>query len=145
MHKLMLAVSLLTALAATYVLAGSAAPIAGSFTTSLSGREEVPRGDADGRGTATIRLNVAKRQVCWTLRPSRIGTPNAAHIHKGAKGKAGAIVVPLGAAYLGPAYRATGCTLAPAPLVKNILDNPTRYYVNIHNVQYPNGAVRGQL
>jgi hypothetical protein len=39
----------------------------------------------------------------------------------------------------------SGCTSADPDLVGNIAANPWEYYVNVHNVPYPDGATRGQL
>jgi CHRD domain len=64
----------------------------------------------------------------------------AAHIHKGRKGKAGAVVVPLGGK-----YNAKGCQKASKQTIEAIESRPNDYYANIHNARYPNGALRGQL
>ena len=109
-----------------------------SLHATLSGKVEVPKGDLDGRGTAEIKITGAK--VCWELKPAKIGTPTAAHIHKGGPGKAGPVVVPMGAT-----YKSKGCTTATMTVAAAIQRNPGRYYVNIHNAKYPAGAVRGQL
>lgn len=70
-----------------------------------------------------------------------LGTaPTAAHIHVGAAGVAGSIVVPLGTA-----YSRRGCTTATKELIDAILANAKGYYVNVHNASYPGGAIRGQL
>jgi hypothetical protein len=39
----------------------------------------------------------------------------------------------------------SGCTSADPDLVGDIAANPWEYYVNVHNVPYPDGATRGQL
>ncbi len=33
----------------------------------------------------------------------------------------------------------------PTGIVQDILANPADYYVNVHNAEYPGGALRGQL
>jgi hypothetical protein len=34
---------------------------------------------------------------------------------------------------------------ADADLIKAIIQSPQEYYVNVHNAEYPAGALRGQL
>jgi hypothetical protein len=119
--------------------AALAAPGKGnSLHASLRGAAEVPKGDPDGSGTAEVKITGTR--VCWEIKLARVGKPTAAHIHKGAPGKAGPVVVPLGAA-----YKAKGCTTAPAAVARAILKSPGAYYVNVHNARYPAGAARGQL
>jgi hypothetical protein len=109
-----------------------------SLHATLRGGVEVPKGDLDGSGTAEVKITGTR--VCWEFKLAKIGTPNAAHIHKGLPGKAGPVVVPFGAA-----FKAKGCTTAPAAIARAIQRNPSAYYVNVHNARYPGGAVRGQL
>ena len=40
---------------------------------------------------------------------------------------------------------ASGCASADDAVTSAILANPAGYYVNIHNADFPDGAVRGQL
>lgn len=133
------ALMLFVALAAVATAAGSAA-VAGkdSLHASLSGKAETPRGDANGRGPAEVKI--AGRRVCWELNVSGVGKPTAAHVHKGRPGKAGPVVIPLGAT-----YEAKGCTTTSATIARALQLNPSAYYVNVHNAKYPAGALRGQL
>lgn len=114
------------------------------FSITLTGAAEVPGpGDADGAGTADIRLNQGQNQVCFELSVSNIATATAAHIHEGVEGASGPPVVTLPAP--GPDGTSKGCIDASADLIKRIRQTPENFYVNVHNAEFPNGAVRGQL
>ena len=115
------------------------------LAATLSGAEEVPDpGDPDGAGTATVVLRSASSEVCWELTASNITLPAAAaHIHEGARGVAGPVVVPLSAPDATGA--ANGCVAADAALMTRIMESPANFYVNVHTSDFPAGAVRGQL
>jgi hypothetical protein len=106
--------------------------------TTLSGAEEVPPADPDGSGFASIRLNVGQARVCWSISYQDIALAAAAHIHKAPAGVNGGIVVPLDP-------NVDGCTGADPALIQDIIDFPEEYYVNVHNADFPGGAIRGQL
>ncbi len=110
----------------------------------LTGAAEVPGpGDTDGGGMAAIRINQGQNQVCYDLAVTNIATATAAHIHEGAADVAGPVVVTLTA----PAANgmSMGCVDASADLIKRLRQMPEMFYVNVHNAEFPNGAVRGQL
>ncbi|HEU0304062.1 MAG TPA: CHRD domain-containing protein [Gaiellaceae bacterium] len=115
------------------------------LSATLTGAAEFPGpGDPDGAGTAMLRLRVGQGQVCHMLTASNIMLPaTGAHIHRGAAGVAGPIVVTL----ITPDADGSvaGCVAAPRALVKEILMNPAGFYVNVHTTDYPAGAIRGQL
>jgi hypothetical protein len=114
-----------------------------SFATSLTGAAEVPGpGDPDGSGTALITLNHGLGTVCWELTVADIAPATAAHIHIGNAGVAGPVVVPLSPPTDGSS---SGCATAGRDLIKAIIQNPDAYYVNVHNAEFPAGALRGQL
>jgi hypothetical protein len=111
---------------------------------ALTGAAEAPNpGDPDGTGSARLRVNLGQSQICYELQVAAIAPATMAHIHKAPAGAAGPVVVPLTA----PAAdgKSAACVTAAADLVKDILQNPAAYYVNVHNAEFPPGAVRGQL
>ena len=113
------------------------------LATTLTGAAEVPGpGDPDGSGTASIRLNPGQGEVCFELAVSGIAPATAAHIHVGPAGVAGPVVVGLAPPTSGTS---SGCVSADPALIKAIIQNPEQYYVNVHNAEFPAGAVRGQL
>lgn len=145
----------LIATTAGFALLLPIAPASAAVTTleaALSGGDnEVPDpGDPNGSGAAQIKVDVRKEKVCFTLVVLDIALPTAAaHIHEGAAGVAGDIVVtlkpPVEVATTGIGL-ATGCARNQArPLLRDIKRNPDQYYVNVHNSDFPGGAVRGQL
>lgn len=111
--------------------------------TSLTGAAEVPGpGDADGSGTAMVRINPGQTQICYTLKVKALDPATMAHIHKGAAGVAGPVVVPLKAPAMGSS---AACATVTRELAKAIMATPGDYYVNVHTAAFPAGAVRGQL
>ena len=107
------------------------------ITVTMTGAAEVPGpGDPDGTGTARITLNPGKNQVCYELKVDKIAAANMAHIHAGEAGKAGPPVVTL---------TSKGCAPLEQERIMDILKNPDNYYVDVHNTEFPNGALRGQL
>jgi len=141
MRLRMLAVALLLAGIVPVVAFAASRAMHPELGAKLVGSVEVPKGAPKGHGIVNLTLNGAKGTVCWTFAGiAGIGKATAAHIHKGTPGKAGPIVVPFGGA-----YKAKGCTKAAKSLIGAIESHPNNYYVNVHTVKYPAGAIRGQL
>ena len=114
-----------------------------TFSTTLTGAAEVPGpGDPDGSGTATLRLNPGQEEICYELTVTGVAPIRAAHIHVGTADVAGPVVVALTAPTDGSS---SGCVTADRDLILAIIQNPEQYYVNVHNAEYPAGALRGQL
>lgn len=110
-----------------------------TMTIKMTGGAEAPGpGDTDGKGTARLTLNHNKGEVCYTLTSTKIQTVTAAHIHSGAAGQSGPPKVTLD-----PPTK--GCVSADKAVLEDITKNPGNYYVNVHNAEFPNGALRGQL
>jgi hypothetical protein len=117
----------------------------------LSGAEEPDRGDADGYGAASITVRRGTRRICWHVAARQLDPENTAnpviggHIHRGAAGSNGPIVVGLFEdADLDPSGK--GCVRAETrALAREIRRFPSRFYVNVHTTAFEGGAIRGQL
>jgi hypothetical protein len=114
-------------------------PGSGAIKVSLSGSEEVPPLTVPGSGSGSFRVaedgaisgSVTTKDVQGTM----------AHIHRGAKGTNGPVIVPLdknGDTYSVPAGR----KLTPEQI--NDLKSGN-LYVNVHTARNKGGEVRGQL
>jgi hypothetical protein len=135
---------------AVLALASVAADGGRKFTTTLTGEAEVNaqgvpnQGDLDGIGTATVTLNYGQGMVCWEITVSGITLPaTAAHIHEAPVTAPGPVVIPLSAP--DESGFAEGCVSASREEIKEIIQHPEEYYVNVHNTDFPAGALRGQL
>jgi hypothetical protein len=145
MHRRVI-LPLLAVAAIVFVLLAAAPVLAGGrpFSTSLAGPNEVPAGDPDATGSATVWVNAGTGTVCYRWSVSNAATPIfAAHIHRGAVGVAGPVVVPLPPT--GPSS-GSGCTTGvDRSLAQDIIQHPWNFYVNTHNAPFPAGVARGQL
>jgi hypothetical protein len=145
----------------------SAQPIV--FTATMNSANEVPAipqpSEAAGTGTATITFSGPRDGsgsftggVTATFQYNLTGFPNgtvirAAHIHIGASGVGGNIVVDTGLtpatavtlATGAPVINATGPNVVDQTLANTIASNPAGYYFNVHSNLNPGGVVRGQL
>ena len=121
-------------------LPASAAPLA-TLEANMTGEQEVPGpGDRNGRGSAEVEVFHSK--VCYALEVERIRPATAAHIHEGRRGVAGDIVVELKPPRDGSS---SGCEDITRALSRDLREHPRAFYVNVHNNQFPDGAIRGQL
>jgi hypothetical protein len=114
---------------------------------TLTGAAEIPGpGDSDGRGGAHVVLLKERGRICYEVHVRNIGAPTAAHIHVGPADVAGPVVVnllPAGARFRNGLL--VRCVDVAADLIDQIDANPAGYYVNVHNADFPSGAIRGQL
>lgn len=131
---------------------------------TLDGREEVGDdptqrlvGDPDGKGEAYVfGIDGDPTTLCYVLTVEHIqlvpvGEGMMAHIHEAVRDSNGPVV----AALAGPEDGNAGDCLTEgeegkfptgeAGIVQRILNNPEQFYINVHNPEFPSGAIRGQL
>lgn len=136
------------------------------FTAALSAASEVPpvaNTEAGATGTATITFHVT-RDAAGVITDSTVdfvatlanfpagSTARLAHIHTGAAGVSGGVLIDTGlspaAAIVMPAgtgsFSFTGVPVT-ADKTTAVLANPAGHYFNVHSVLNGAGAVRGQL
>ena len=155
-------------LALPLILALSVGPAAArkpTFVASLSGGEEVPVVDTVARGQAVLRVSGDATELAFKLIVANIEGMTQAHIHCGASGVNGPVVVflfgflPLGASINGIASEGT---VTEANLIARP-DSPAcpggvanfsellakisagEAYVNVHTLANAGGEIRGQI
>lgn len=117
-----------------------------SIKTSLNSAEEVPAGTSPGTGIAVFTLKPGSGELIGSVTFSGL-TSNAvaAHIHQGAAGTNGGILIGLE----GGAGTTSGKWRVPAGTVLSAEQLALLYasglYVNIHTVGQGAGEIRGQL
>jgi hypothetical protein len=117
---------------------------------TMTGKKEVgmngKKGAGDPNGVGSFTAIASGSQLCFGMAVRGVDQPVAAHIHRGGPSVSGPIVVTLTQPSGGNPGASSGCvTVSPTSLLRAILKNPSRYYVNVHTQAFPGGAVRGQL
>jgi hypothetical protein len=136
------------------------------MSASLSPANEVPpiaNAENTGHGAAQITFNVTRDGTgaitggTADFHFQLSGFPSSttiilAHIHPGAAGVNGGVIVNTGLVTASPVqqtdgvlvFSATGIAV-PAATIQAIVNNPAGYYFNVHSPTNPGGVARGQL
>jgi len=120
--------------------------IVASVKTTLRAAQERPRpkgklAKAKGTFTATVTRSGTSGVITWRLTFGKLsGRAIAAHIHSGARGKAGPVIVPLCAPCRSGAH---GRATVDASVLGALESGRT--YVNVHTTKNPAGEIRGQI
>jgi hypothetical protein len=131
-------------------------------TARLSGAAEVPPVDTRTRGVAVFRLSRDGQALEYDLTAAPVVNPTAGHIHVGATGVNGPVVVhlvnltqPGGCRRTAASLRCSGTITAASlvgPLAGATTLEPLRAamaagttYVNVHTAANPGGEARGQI
>ena len=98
--------------------------------------------DPDHKGFAVLTLESTK--IRYTIDAPGLQTVVATHIHHGPAGMNGPMLWEINTGYRGDRIdgEATGL---PSGVITLIALEPSQYYVKLHSLQYPGGAIRGQL
>lgn len=118
-------------------------PMKMKWSVNLNIAQEVPKeigAPSTAAGTFTAQV-VGGKTLKWTLTFSHLtGPAAAAHIHLGAKGKAGPVLIALCGPCKSPVSGSVKVTNAQlTDLTKG------KTYVNVHTAKNPNGEIRGQV
>jgi hypothetical protein len=134
--------------------------VANVFKADLkSANENPPITDAEAScaGTATVTLNPTSVKFDVTITGCPATTAiNIGHIHTGATGVNGGVIISTGLAAGdltltggGVTFSRTALPAGPpawdAALINAIIANPAGYYVNFHSTAHGGGVIRGQL
>jgi hypothetical protein len=84
-----------------------------------------------------VTIDTDTGAISWDIDVADISPATLAHIHSGPAGVAGPVVVDFSGTLSGTTF-----DLAQAIA---IAANPASFYVNVHNADFPAGAIRGQL
>jgi hypothetical protein len=134
------------ALVATVGASGRPEAMTIQLSTLLNAAQEVPAPTGDlsaarGTFTATVNQSDAGASISWELSFSGLtGNANAAHIHTGATGQAGPVVLAL----CGPCQSPLNGTGNLTEAALDAIETGTAY-VNIHTAANGPGEIRGQL
>ncbi len=117
----------------------------------MDGQQENPAADPDGHGH--FAFVAFKDQLCYVITARDIDPPLAAHIHVGARGVNGPIVValqvpdPIGHDCITaePDESLNSTMVLTQGELDAIIANKAGYYANVHTAPFPAGAIRGQL
>ena len=153
---LALMAGLLTVLSVSPVAAATA-----DLTATLSGDQEVPAVETAATGSASVAIDTeaaSGEQLCYDVTSTGLegGAVIGAHIHEGAAGANGPVVVTLVAVTEGDGTGAACAADADfdlaaaenddiAAFLADLAANPANYYINVHTEANDGGEIRGQL
>jgi hypothetical protein len=130
------------------------------FTVQLSALNEVPPitdVENTARGTAVITVNKSSNTIDFSVSlngfpTTPTSTLTAAHIHPGAAGVNGTVLIGTGlSSSNAPSLSSGSATFtftgvgASADSISQVLANPQNFYFNVHTSLHGGGVMRGQL
>jgi Cu/Zn superoxide dismutase len=143
----------LTAATAVVLAVPATAASPTNFSATLNGKSEVPKSASKATGTATFKIAASGKSIAYTLNAKGLsGKAQAAHIHLGAVGKAGGVMIaiktkpfslPAKGTLTAKQFTAVPGASTFSAALKAIRAGKT--YANIHTAKYQAGEIRGQI
>jgi len=128
------------------------------YAAELRGSNETPANQSGAFGSALVTIDPANSTITFDENQSGVGSPTVSHIHRGAAGIGGPVIINFvtgTSPFVFQGTRASGSgaistfqssSFTPADLTG--LSNPSTasgFYVNYHSSAFPGGEIRGQL
>lgn len=110
------------------------------YAAALDGVQETPPNASAGHGTGLLIVDPVDNSFTASVVTTGVAD-TAAHVHEGAPGVAGPVVIPMTKAQGAVVWTASG-TLTAAQLATLEQGN---YYFNVHSSTFPAGEIRGQI
>jgi hypothetical protein len=144
-------IAAILALAAAPAIALAANPPTPAFGGPLSGAQEVPAVATAATGEGTAVISPDGSTITYYVKYSGLsGAAVAAHIHTGAAGVAGGIILPLTVSASPMVGTLTAADFTPSGAITTFAQavaaiQAGNTYFNIHTAAHPGGEIRGQI
>ena len=136
------AVVLTTTFASTPAFAATSYPV--KLKAAATGANEgAGNGSPTGSASANFIVSVSRGTFCYNITSKGLTGINGVHIHKGAAGADGPVVILMNFKRFNKPGNV--CVKASPAILRAIALSPAAYYFNLHTPAFPAGAVRGQL
>jgi CHRD domain-containing protein len=98
--------------------------------------------DPEGRGHAVLHLE--KTAIRFRIETHGVGRVTMSHIHHGASGVNGPMIWEINPGFDGDSIEGEAAGLPPG-VIRLLASEPSEFYVKLHTLKFPGGAIRGQL
>src|SRR6266545_866428 len=126
------------------------------YAAELRGSNETPPNSSNAFGSALVTFDSVNNTMAFEVGTSGIASPSASHIHRGASGVGGPVVINFAttpSGFQGGRVSGSGAisTLQSSSLLPSDLTGlasattANGFYVNVHSAAFGGGEIRGQL
>ncbi|MGH3718601.1 MAG: CHRD domain-containing protein [Pseudonocardiaceae bacterium] len=118
------------------------------FSVYLTGDQVRGGGDRDGQGFARLDFDPDHDRVCYAVRWRRLaGDVTAFHLHVSPRRHDGPVVIDFfnHERYNGYGDTVVDCVHSDERTIRDVLRDPSDFYLMLHTTAHDDGAIRGQL